>query len=136
VTRLAPILLMAGLAAGAARGENVDCRPCHAGAGAAAPLPDFPGYYAEPARHHPQAVAYPGPQDSQFRQPDRRGPDVAWFDRDGNTTADGGEVQLFGPERRVECASCHREHGAGQGTGPYLRVDQRQSALCTECHRK
>lgn len=135
MTRLGPVLLLAGLAAGAARGENVDCRPCHEGAGAAAPLPDFAAYYTEPVRHHPRA-AYPGPRDPQFRQPDRQGPDLAWFDRDGNAVADAGEVRLFGPERRVECASCHREHGPGQGPDPYLRVDQRQSALCTECHRK
>lgn len=139
MTRLAWIPLLVGFAVGAARAEDVDCRRCHEGAGAAAPLPGFSGYYAEPGRHHPLGISYPGPGDLQFRPPDRQNPDLAWFDRDGNGTADPGEVQLFGPDRRVECASCHREHGAaGEISGPegHLRLTQRDSALCRECHRK
>lgn len=139
MTRLAWIPLLMGLAASAARGEDVDCRPCHEGAGAPFPLPGLSGYYAEPGRHHPRGVSYPGPRDAQFRAPDRQSAELAWFDRNGNGTADPGEVQLFGPGRTVECASCHREHGSAAGiSGPegHLRVTQRDSALCRECHLK
>ena len=133
------LILLAGVATGAARAGNVDCRTCHEGAAAVAPLAEFARYYTETERHHPRAIAYPGPRDSQFHQPQRQNAEVAWFDRDGNGTPDPGEVQLFGAERTVECATCHREHGSAgsaPGTGPYLRVDQRDSALCRECHQK
>ncbi len=133
---LAAALALAGLAGGAARAGDVDCRPCHSGADPQVQAPDFTRYYIAAARHHPRSAAYPPAQDTRYRQPGRQDGDIAWFDGDGNAVPDAGEVQLFGPARRVDCASCHREHGEpGQPPvpGSYLRVGG-QGALCLVCH--
>lgn len=134
---LAAALSLAGLAGGAAWAGNVDCRLCHSGADPQIQAPDFTRYYTEAARHHPRPAAYPPTGEARYHQPGRQDGDIAWFDGDGNAEPDAGEVQLFGPARSVDCATCHREHGElGQPAipGTYLRVGM-PGALCLVCHR-
>jgi predicted CXXCH cytochrome family protein len=81
-------------------------------------------------------MAYPPPQNPDFFRPTVLLGDISFFDRNGNGIADFDEIQLFGTGGKVECASCHREHGdAPPPPQPnmYLRVTA--AMLCMVCHR-
>ena len=141
---LYPILFALALlvTAGPAQSEDVDCRDCHAQGASAA---DFSKVYAHPETHHPVGIIYPiGIRaDRNFREPNGRSGDVAFFDKNGNGQADGDEVQLFGrePTATITCSSCHIEHGKGTlvgkaPAGTYLRVSVEGSALCSTCHNQ
>lgn len=121
-----------------ANGEYVDCRTCHLD-----PLPDsgardYFEYFAETKRQHPVGIGYP-----ISPRPDYNGPtgwvgDITFFDSNGNGVADADEIQLFGISRKVECSSCHREHGFGAPPpqpNMYLRLSNVLDALCQVCHR-
>jgi hypothetical protein len=63
------------------------------------------------ARQHPTGIAYPEAQNAEFSRSTALAGEVAFFDQNGNGVADPDEVQLFGVGGKLECASCHREHG-------------------------
>ena len=57
-------------------------------------------------------------------------------DQNGNGVADPEEVQLFGTGERIECASCHREHGdAPPPARPHMYLRVAADLLCLVCHR-
>jgi hypothetical protein len=155
------MLALIGLACiGDAHGSYSDCTVCHLD-----PLPDSPAkdyyeFFVDRKRQHVVAVDYPV-SSSGYRQPTyiqaatanggikgsgRRTKATvsaeislgAFFDSNGNGIADIDEVQLFGLTDKVECASCHREHG---DTSPpaepnmYLRIANSNSELCGVCHK-
>lgn len=124
--------------------RNNDCRSCHV-TNLVSGAKDFSSIYADPASHHPAGINYPVSAGSlpDFKQPGGQLGDILFFDRNGNGLPDSDEVQLFGKSGivRVECASCHREHGNGSApvttsANSYLRVDSISSALCLNCHNK
>lgn len=47
-------------------------------------------------------------------------------------------VRFFGPEKRVECSSCHNPHISGTDAEhqPFLVKSNAKSALCLTCHNK
>lgn len=72
---------------------------------------------------HPIGVKYP-PEDSGGAA------------LDGYHATPSGNIKLFNVSgvTRVECASCHDPHGAGNGD--FLREPKNGSALCLKCHDK
>ena len=147
---LSAIALLCLLVQGCAQGwmtrslneQSAICRSCHSPDGAAGAR-DFSSVYAPNTIHHSVGVEFP--QDAQagakFKQPNGKIGNVAFFDRNGNGQPDGDEVQLFGGKGavKVECASCHREHGGSPASavrhaGFQLRIDNDNSALCLVCH--
>ena len=81
--------------------------------------------------------------DSNYHQPEGRGKDIAFFDKNGDGQPDEDEILLFGKNGMytVECASCHKEHGktpqdGHAPAGLYLRIENFSSGLCTTCHRQ
>lgn len=128
--------LWGGVAIAAAAGP--DCRDCHGAAERPPGAADFSAYYANQVRHHPMGVRQPGPDNRAYSQPGAELDGVAFFDRDGNGSLDVEDVRLS-DAGTVECLSCHREHGGGGlpavSPGAYLRVSERDSALCMICHR-
>ncbi|NMG77066.1 cytochrome c3 family protein [Aromatoleum diolicum] len=115
-----------------------DCRDCHGGAERPPGAGDYSAYYANPARHHPVGVTQPGPDHPAYRQPGAELEGIAFFDSNGNGSLDAEEVRLS-DAGTVECYSCHREHGGDEppaaSPATYLRVSERDSALCMICHR-
>jgi len=117
------------------------CRNCHVPDGATG-AKDFSAIYANPKAHHPVGVLYPigTGADQKFKLPNRQTTNIAFFDTNGNGQPDSDEIQLFGlnGEVTIECASCHKEHGNGSAPSgsPYLRIDNKGSALCITCHRQ
>lgn len=141
--------LIAGLS-GNANGGYIDCRTCHLDPLPDSGAPDYFEYFAEPRRQHPTGIAYPVFQGSDYNGPTGLEGDIAFFDSNGNGIADADEIQLFGITRKVECSSCHREHGdspqpvktkgnkrsgTSQTTNQYLRLSNAFDALCRVCHR-
>lgn len=123
--------------------QSATCRSCHSPGGAAG-ASDFSPIYASPKSHHSVGVEYPqsAQSGSNFKQPDGKVGNVAFFDRNGNGQPDSDEIQLFGAKgaAKVECASCHKEHGGqpaagSKPTGAHLRVTNDNSALCVACHK-
>lgn len=122
--------------------QPVDCRSCHV-AGATSGARDFSHIYNQPESHHRVGIKYPAATQDGFNRPDGHESGIAFFDRNGNGQPDADEIRLFGADdaARVECSTCHQEHGspaapvnaAGKN---YLRVDNAGSALCTACHNK
>lgn len=99
-----------------------------------------PGWYGPPSApqaHHPVGRPLPGPDvEPGFNQPVERGAGLAFFDANGNGVPDDDEVRFYGPERRVECGSCHGEPPRGViGSVLFLRVANDGSRLCLICHR-
>jgi predicted CXXCH cytochrome family protein len=129
------LALMLGLVcSGDASGAYVDCGMCHIDPAPGSGTPDYVDFFVSPQRQHPTGIAYPA-QDPDFARPTALGSEVSFFDTNGNGVADLDEVQLFGAGHKVECASCHREHGdAPPPPRPnmYLRVGNQ---LCSVCHR-
>jgi predicted CXXCH cytochrome family protein len=41
-------------------------------------------------------------------------------------------LRLYGPESKLECATCHDVHNPTNA--PFLRIGQQNSALCVACH--
>jgi hypothetical protein len=131
------MLALIGLACiGDAHGSYSDCTVCHLD-----PLPDsaaqdYYEFFVDRKRQHVVAVDYP--VSAGYRQPTVIQSDLAFFDSNGNGFADPDEVQLFGVTDKVECSSCHREHG---DTSPpaepnmYLRIANSNSELCGVCHK-
>lgn len=128
--------LLGLVSTGAAHGAYVDCAMCHLDPAPDSQAKDFFDYFALPARQHPTGVPYPSAQNPDYRRPTALAGDLVFFDTNGNGIPDFDEVQLFGFGSKVECASCHREHG---DTAPpaqpnmYLRVTTH--SLCAVCHR-
>jgi hypothetical protein len=125
--------------------QSRDCRSCHVKNGPPG-AKDFSQIYANQKSHHPVGVAYPvSGQDTVTidTSKEQAGAVVGFFDRNGNGRPDGDEVILFGSNGAlmVECASCHREHGAGAPSAGtqhrwYLRVENGGSELCLTCHNQ
>ena len=128
-------LVVALASPGDASGAFVDCAMCHLDPAPGSGAKDFVDFFAYPERQHPTGVAYP-PSNPDYVRPTMLVSDLSFFDSNGNGIADADEVQLFGDGRKIECASCHREHG---DTPPppqpnmYLRVVNK--LLCPVCHR-
>lgn len=121
---------------GDAHAAYVDCKLCHLDPTPGSPAKNYAEYFARSRGHHATGTAYPPEQDRSFFRPNAQAGDVGFFDRNGNGVADADEIQLFGAEARVECASCHREHGESAPAAQpdlYLRVTG--SRLCMACHR-
>lgn len=129
--------LMVGLAFNA-NGAYIDCKVCHLDPTPDSGAPDYFEYFAEPKRQHPVGVAYPLAPGQDYNLPMALDGDITFFDANGNGIADLDEIQLFGLSRKIECSSCHREHGTS--TPPpqpnmYLRLSNALDALCRVCHR-
>jgi predicted CXXCH cytochrome family protein len=85
-------------------------------------------------RHHP--IGKPLPDTGSFGTPDRCLDGVWFFDRNHNGRLDDDELRLFGPQRVVDCASCHGESSgtkSKQSESVFLRQDA--STLCLVCHK-
>jgi hypothetical protein len=123
-----------------------DCLFCHAGREAGGnDLRDFTPIYDNPASHHPVGMEYPlGPYSNpEFNQPTGYSEGTIFFDDDNNGEMDLNEIRLFGKGNavKVECGSCHREHGESStstkdASNHYLRVPNGGSSLCLICHQK
>jgi hypothetical protein len=132
-----------------ARLSATECLVCHAaGAGiVGAGATDFTAFAigTDLRNDHPVGVLYPpaGPG-TDWKDPSRKEPLVAYFDRNGNNHADANEIRLYnsGQGYEVECASCHDPHGvpsSGPGSAfnpTFLRVSNVGSAVCLTCHTK
>lgn len=121
-----------------ASGAYLDCRSCHLDPAPDSGARDYYEYFAEPQRQHPTGVAYPQGPAQDFNLPMGQDGLVSFFDSNGNGIADIDEIQLFGYDRKIECSSCHREHGTGippLQPNMYLRISNSQDALCRTCHR-
>lgn len=84
--------------------------------------------------HHPNGR--PLPATAAFNAPDRCVAGIWFFDLNGNAQSDAGEPRLFGPQRVIDCGSCHGdspEPKAAQSASVFLRLDV--SSLCLVCHR-
>jgi cytochrome c553 len=84
-------------------------------------------------RHHP--VGRPLPNREGFNQPAGCIDGVWLFDQNLNLQADSGEVQLFGEQRAVACASCHADSPnpkSAASASVFLRQDA--ATLCLVCH--
>lgn len=126
---------MAGLPA--AHGAYFDCKACHLDPTPGSAAEDYADYYASMARHHAVTKSYPGAMSSDYKQPSATQLDIAFFDTNRNGIADPEEIQLFGVDRKVECSSCHREHGeTPPPTEPNMYLRVRGEALCTVCHNR
>jgi hypothetical protein len=99
-----------------------------------------PPYGVDPAkrdlgpRHHP--IGKPLPDAPGFNAPDRCSDGIWFYDQNGNGMADAGEPRLFGPQRLVDCDSCHGDSTDAkslQSASVFLRQDA--SRLCLVCHR-
>lgn len=124
--------------------QHDDCRTCHV-SNLAPGAKDFSSIYADTLSHHPSGIKYPASANDlpDFIQPGGRRGNISFFDRNANGQPDSDEVQLFGKSDavKIECASCHREHGnvsapVATPANFYLRVDNISSALCITCHNK
>jgi hypothetical protein len=85
-------------------------------------------------RHHP--FGRPLPAAPGFNAPDRCSEGIWFFDQNGNGIADAAEPRLFGPQRVVDCDSCHGDSAdpkSLQSASVFLRQDA--SRLCLVCHR-
>lgn len=89
-------------------------------------------------KHHPTGTPLPRREEGKsFNQPDRCSDDLWFFDRDRNARLDDHEIRLFGPDRLVECGSCHGESSAPKNAVAervFLRIGTEGSALCLVCH--
>ena len=84
-------------------------------------------------RHHP--VGRPLPDREGFNQPAGCIDGVWLFDQNRNLQADSAEVQLFGEQRSVACASCHADspdQKSAASASVFLRQDA--ATLCLVCH--
>jgi mono/diheme cytochrome c family protein len=127
---------------------GTECAACHSPNGGAAGATDFTAFVigTDLRNDHPVGVRFPanaGPG-SDFKDPSRKEGRLAYFDTNGNSRADAGEIRLYntGDGYEVECASCHDPHGVPSG-GPgtvfnptFLRVTNTGSAVCLTCHSK
>ena len=133
-----------------ARLSATECLACHsAGAGiVGAGATDFTAFVigTDLRNDHPVGIRFPtaaGPG-TDFKDPPRKEPRIAYFDNNGNNRADANEIRLYntGEGYEVECASCHDPHGvpsAGPGSvfnPTFLRLNNTGSAVCLTCHSK
>lgn len=121
---------------GDARAAYIDCRLCHLDPVPGSLAKDYFDYFASPRRQHPTGMSYPPAPSQEFFLPTALAGDIAFFDSNGNGVADFDEVQLFGTEAKVECASCHREHGEGPPAAqPNMYLRAASGVLCMVCHK-
>jgi predicted CXXCH cytochrome family protein len=121
---------------GDAHAAYIDCTMCHLDPAPGSPAKDYFDYFATPQRQHPTGRAYPTSLPQEFFLPTALVGDIVFFDRNGNGIADADEVQLFGTGAKVECASCHREHGdAPPPPQPNMYLRMSAAMLCMVCHR-
>ena len=99
---------------------------------------------------HPVGVTFPAVNGAgtDWKTPNasvaRAGYTTAFFDENGNSRMDKGEIRLYdsGNGPLVECASCHDPHGvpsagAGSQFNPtFLRKTNQNSTVCLTCHTK
>lgn len=129
-------LLLGAVTIGNAHGAYVDCRMCHLDPAPDSGARDYFDYFSLPRRQHPTGMDYPAAGNPDFFRPTAFSDGVAFFDRNGNGMADVDEVQLFGAGGKVECASCHREHGdAPPPAQPRMYLRMATDVLCFVCHR-
>lgn len=127
---------------------GTECAACHSPAGGAAGATDFTAFIigTDLRNDHPVGVRFPttAGAGTDWKDPSRKEPRLAYFDNNGNSRADANEIRLYntGDGYEVECASCHDPHGvpsAGPGTvfnATFLRVNNIGSAVCLTCHSK
>jgi predicted CXXCH cytochrome family protein len=121
---------------GNAHGASLDCTLCHLDPAPGSTAPDYFEYFGASRKQHPTGVPYPAADNQEFFRPNSLVDDLTFFDMNGNGIPDIDEIRLFGLGAKVECSSCHREHG---DTPPppqpnmYLRVSA--ALLCMVCHR-
>lgn len=115
-----------------AQGAYIDCTACHFDPAPDSAAADYSDYYVTKARH---AVAVSYPTNSDYRPPNATALNITFFDANHNGVVDPEEIQLFGVDRRVECSSCHREHGeAPPPPAPKMYLRLPGEALCGVCH--
>jgi hypothetical protein len=136
VAALCALASLLGPAVGDAHGAYSDCGMCHLDPPPDSGAKDYFDYFVVPERRHPTGIDYPAAQNQDFFRPTALAGDIAFFDRNGNGVADLDEVQLFGAGGKVECASCHREHGdAPPPPQPHMYLRVASDLLCLVCHR-
>ncbi len=57
-------------------------------------------------------------------------------DKELNDPATDAAVAALLSSGQVQCSSCHNPHDDTQPGGPFMRLDNTDSALCTTCHIK
>ena len=131
------MLALIGLACiGEAHGSYSDCKVCHLDPQPDSAAKDYYEFFVDTKRQHVVAVDYPV-SSLGYRRPTAIQAGITFFDSNGNGIPDIDEVQLFGATDKVECSSCHREHGT---TSPpaepnmYLRIVNASDVLCQVCH--
>jgi predicted CXXCH cytochrome family protein len=85
-------------------------------------------------KHHPIGRSLPAT--ASFNQPNRCNEAGWFFDQNNNGLLDPGEIRLFGPQRQVDCGSCHGDAGelkTAAAASVYLRQDA--GKLCLVCHK-
>ena len=80
-------------------------------------------------QHHP--MGKPLPRNVGYHQPDACGDSVWFYDLNRNGRPDADEPRLYGPQRTIECESCHEASSE-------INKEPRQhaSTLCVICHSK
>lgn len=114
----------------------VDCMLCHVDPDPTSGAQDYLEYFVDRERQHPTNTPYPRTND-QYRLTLSQVGDITFFDANGNGVVDPEEIQLFGTDARVQCSSCHREHGDSPpppNPDMYLRIANAGSSLCQICH--
>jgi hypothetical protein len=131
------LALMLGPAVmGDAKGAYLDCRMCHLDPAPGSTAKDYFDYFARPERQHPTGIDYPLAAIRDYLPPTALADGILFFDSNGNGIADIDEVQLFGVSGKIECASCHREHGdAPPPPQPNMYLRLASDRLCLVCHR-
>jgi hypothetical protein len=126
-----------------------ECMACHSPAvGGLIGATDFSAFVigTDLRNDHPVGIRYPtaAGAGTDFKDPPRKEAVLAYFDTNGNSRADTGEIRMYntGQGYEVECASCHDPHGV-PSSGPgsifnptFLRISNAGSAVCLACHTK
>lgn len=120
-----------------AHSSYVDCTACHLDPAPDSAAKDYFDYFVDRQRQHSVEVDYPVTS-ADYQRPTAIDADITFFDTNGNGIVDLDEVQLFGLTDKVECSSCHREHGdtlPAPLPNMYLRIANIGNALCGVCHK-
>jgi hypothetical protein len=131
------VLVSMLVSTGEARGGYVDCTTCHLAPTPDSGAKDYSDYFSGGKRAHSVGVDYPPLSNPDYKRPTGVEEGTAFFDTNGNGFIDPDEIQLFGAGDKIECSSCHREHGDGPPPAEprnYVRLANVSDAMCRACH--
>lgn len=134
------------LASNPSSGSGTGCLACHTPPGGIEVATDFTAFNigTDLRNDHPVGITFPS-GNPDFNPTTGTLAGAKYFDANGNSRMDKGEVRLYdtGDGYEVECATCHDPHGVPSG-GPgspmiptFMRVANNSgSTLCLTCHVK